>query len=362
MVLGPILKLINGPTVAEALTDTGSALNKLSAQKIDDAKLIEEVFVRFLARKPTASELKLGVEALKAAAEDHAKANAALAEYEKQVPEKQAVWEASLGKPVVWQALEASELKSAAGATLTKQEDQSIVASGKLAKDVYTIAAPLALKEITGLKLEAISDPSLPAKGPGRAANGNYVVNELKVSVAPKSEQAEAKPVVLENASADFSQDNYPVAAAIDGNEETGWAASPQLGKSHEAVFEVKVFEVKEDSEGGERVLTITISQQYVDGKHCLGKFRLSVTDGDRPLSRPKLPEAVAAALAAPKDQRTAEQAKTIMDYYRSTDVELTKLTAAVKLAGDQMKNARALGIQDLAWALINSPAFLFNR
>ena len=93
-------------------------------------KLIEEVFVRFLARKPTRAELKLGVEALKAAAADHAKAAAALAEYEKQLPAKQAAWEASLGKPVVWQPLEPSEMKSAAGATLTKQDDKSILVTG----------------------------------------------------------------------------------------------------------------------------------------------------------------------------------------------------------------------------------------
>src|SRR5205823_7018661 len=109
MVLGPILKLINGPTVADALTDAASELNQLAAKQTDDAKLIEEIFVRFLARKPMASELKLGVEALKAAADDHAKAVAALAEYEKQIPEKQAAWEASIGKPGVWQSLEPSE-------------------------------------------------------------------------------------------------------------------------------------------------------------------------------------------------------------------------------------------------------------
>ena len=51
MVLGPILKLINGPTVAEALTDPQSALNQLAAKEKDDNKLIEEVFVRFLSRK-----------------------------------------------------------------------------------------------------------------------------------------------------------------------------------------------------------------------------------------------------------------------------------------------------------------------
>src|SRR5216110_54190 len=98
MVLGPILKLINGPTVADALGDAASELNRLVATQTDDAKLIEEVFVRFLARKPTAAELKLGSDAMKAAADDHAKAVAELAEYEKQVPEKQAAWEASLGK------------------------------------------------------------------------------------------------------------------------------------------------------------------------------------------------------------------------------------------------------------------------
>jgi hypothetical protein len=358
MVLGPILKLINGPTVAEALTDQNSALNQLAAKEKDDGKLIEEVFVRFLSRKPTANELKLGVETLKAAAEDHAKALEALAEYEKQLGEKQAAWEASQGKPIVWRALEATELKSAAGATLTKQDDQSIVASGTLAKDTYTITANVDLPGITGLKLEAIADPSLPGGGPGRAQNGNFVVGELKVTFAAKGNQSPPVAVVLENGTADFSQSNFSPAGAVDGNDQTGWAISPQFGKSHEAVFEVKENEALK----GAGIVTITLSQQYKDGKHLLGKFRLSVTDGERPLNKEKLPEAVAAGLAVPKDQRSAEQAAAVTDYFKSLDAEWTRLSAMAKSAGDQMKNARALGIQDLGWALINSPAFLFNR
>ena len=51
-----------------------------------------------------------------------------------------------------------------------------------------------------------------------------------------------------------------------------------------------------------------------------------------------------------------------LADYFKSLDAEWTRLSAVAKSAGDQIKNARALGIQDLGWALINSPAFLFNR
>jgi hypothetical protein len=372
MVLGPILKLINGPTVAEALTDPSSELNQLAARPLSDADLIEEVFIRFLARKPTASEQKLGAEALKAAAADHEKARADLAEYEKQLPEKQAAWEASLGKPVVWRPLDPTELKSSAGATLTRQDDNSVLVSGKLAKDVYTFIAPVDLQSITGLKLEALTDPSLPASGPGRAPNGNFVIHELKATITPKGDSAEhqPQPLKLENASADFSQENYHVAGAIDGNDQTGWAVSPQFGKPHEAVFEVDRSphapreETASRSEANKTtgLLTITLSQQFQDGKHLLGKFRLSVTDGDKPLTRPKLPEAVAAALTVPKNDRTAEHSATIAAHYRSLDTELTRLTAQVTTASDQLKNARALGIQDLAWALINNPAFLFNR
>ena len=101
--------------------------------------------------------------------------------------------------------------------------------------------------------------------------------------------------------------------------------------------------ETKQDAgHSGGSLVTITLSQQFADSKHLLGKFRLSVTDGSRPLARPKLPEAVAAAIAVPAAERTAEQAAAVAAHYRTLDAELAQLTALAEQAGEQAKNARA--------------------
>jgi hypothetical protein len=358
MVLGPILKLINGPTVADALADPASELNKLVAEQPDDTLLIEEVFLRFLGRKPTESEMAFSADALRAAVADQEKAAATLAEYEKTIPAKQAEWEKSVGKPLVWTPLVPSELKSAVGATLAKQDDGSILATGTAEKDVYTIVAPTDLAAITAIRLEALPDDSLAAKGPGRAQNGNFVLSELKLSAAGKSDPANSAPVELQNASADFSQDGWNVAGAIDGNDQSGWAIMPAFGKPHTAIFETKV----DQGHAGGSLFTFTLSQQFPDGKHLLGRFRLSVTDAQRPVAGSSLPAEIAAVLAVPAAERTPEQAAAIAAHYRSLDGELTRLSAEAAKAAEQAKSARAVGVQDLAWALINSPAFLFNR
>ncbi|MEX2026009.1 MAG: DUF1553 domain-containing protein, partial [Pirellulaceae bacterium] len=172
MVLGPVMKLVNGPTVAEALADPGSELNKLVQTEKDDVKLIQQVFVRFLGRQPSESELKLGLESLKGSADEHQKAVAALAEYEQTVPAKQAAWEASLGKPVTWTVLDPSEMKSQVGATFTKNDDKSVSVGGANGKDVYSIVAPVAVAVISGIKLEALNDAELAAGVPVRAQYG----------------------------------------------------------------------------------------------------------------------------------------------------------------------------------------------
>jgi hypothetical protein len=43
----------------------------------------------------------------------------------------------------------------------------------------------LTLAGITGIRLEAVEDSSLPTGGPGFAANGNFVLTEIELDAAP---------------------------------------------------------------------------------------------------------------------------------------------------------------------------------
>jgi hypothetical protein len=66
------------------------------------------------------------------------------------------------------------------GTTLTIQGDNSILPSGGGSDSVYTITASTAVTNITGIRLEALMDASI-SPGPGRAGNGNFVLQELEV-------------------------------------------------------------------------------------------------------------------------------------------------------------------------------------
>ena len=61
-----------------------------------------------------------------------------------------------------WTVLKVKEMTSAGGATLTLQDDGSILASGRNTnRDTYTLTAPMAAGTVTGLRLETIPDSRL---------------------------------------------------------------------------------------------------------------------------------------------------------------------------------------------------------
>ncbi len=220
----------------------------------------------------------------------------------------QSEWEKSeSSRSVNWSVLKPRTAVSAGGATLSILDDHSIRASGKSPDiDTYTMSFKETVLNATALRLEVMSDGSLLQLGPGRANNGNFVLNEIKVAV-------EGVPVTFSNATATFSQVSFPVAHAVDGKQETGWALQPESGRPNVAVFEAK----RDFGTDRESVLSVTMTFNHGD-RHTLGRFRLSATAAARPVMAAYVPEAVADALAIPSEKRDDAQKRTLADYYRT--------------------------------------------
>ena len=197
-----------------------------------------------------------------------------------------------------WQVLAPAEVKSRDGATLTVQPDGSVLSGGKAPeRDVYTATAPTGLKGITGLRVEVLTDDSLPHRGPGRQANGNLHLSEVRVRAYPAGHPEQAAGVKLTASAADFNQDAWGVGRAIDGDPKTAWGIYPQVGKPHWAAFQFDKPVVGFD---GGTVLVVDLDQLHGEG-HLLGRFRLSVTAGEPLAAADTLPPAVAEAVAAGK-------------------------------------------------------------
>ena len=243
-------------------------------------------------------------------------------------------WERSLATNVVkWTVLYPASLASSNGTTLTRQADGAILTTGKRPeKDTYVVTARTSVRGLTAVRLELLTDDGLPKKGPGRQDNGNLHLSEFKVLVVTQAKpllpsldpsNAFAKeyppdvfpnvaPIPLWNPTADFSQEGWGIAHAIDGAEKTAWGIYPKVGEPHQGVFEIK-----QPIDLDEAILAFVLEQQH-GGGHLIGRFRLSVTTAAPPVRVSSVPDTIGAILSEPAEQRTAEQRRELAAFYLS--------------------------------------------
>lgn len=130
--------------------------------------------------------------------------------------------------------------------------------------------------------------------------------------------------VRIARASADFEQDRFPVAAAIDGDlaADGGWAISPRSGEPHIAVFEL--------AEPLEGEFEVVLAQNY-GSYHVLGRFRL-LGSGES-LPHPLLSPDIAAILRKPEASRTRAEVARLVEHFAADDAEVVAIQRALEAA-----------------------------
>jgi hypothetical protein len=174
-----------------------------------------------------------------------------------------------------WRTLVPASVASEGKATLKVLDDGSVLAAGLSAdKDVHTVEIDTDLERITGLRIEALRDGSLPAGGPGRSANGNFVLQSVTADATNRADPSRTKPLAFSKAAATFAQGGQPPDHIIDGNPGTGWAIQG-LPKDVEPAAILTLAEPAGFA-GGTRIKLVFRYQQ--GGQNVLGRFRLAAT------------------------------------------------------------------------------------
>jgi len=211
-------------------------------------------------------------------------------------------------------------------------DDDSIRVSGPFPdKCTYTVTASLsgdsaeqeARDLLSGIRVEALSDETLPHKGPGRADNGNFVLTHLVLEMATADGKWQSIPLAA--AEAEFAQDKFPAQNALNKDAKTGWAVSPQFGRGHRATFWFA--EPLQRPAGESFKLRIKLDQQY-GGKHTLGRFRVQAVRGSRPGLG--LPPEVVQALKVTSDKRSDKQTTRLSDHFLMSRTESAAVLKAL--------------------------------
>ena len=248
-----------------------------------------------------------------------------------------------------WRRAKPARVEAKAGATLKVRDDASVLVSGKNPeKETYTLRFTNTLEAVVGLRLEVLTDDSLPAKGPGRASNGNFVLTEVVARV--EREGSPVRPLPFKSARATHEQatlaENNPyklwsAASAIDGDargESAGWAVLPHVGQPHQLLLELGAPLTVAAGE----TLVVELQQNHGNGGHTVGRFRLSTATQLEALRSPTaLPpnKEIAALLAVPAGERDAAHRSKLYAQYKGIAPEFASLRDRLAEARKQLKD-----------------------
>jgi hypothetical protein len=231
----------------------------------------------------------------------------------------------------VFTPLEPVRFEAASGAAFRKLADHSLLVSGDVKEeDTYTVTVRGPLDGVTAFRLEALPDPSLPRRGPGRARSGAFVVTGLSIREGRRA-------IPLARAAADVNES--PAALLLDTDATTGWGvtADEEIGRPHFAVLSAaEPGHVPPKSLGtGTLTFTLEFRSGSPHAQTSLGRFRLSATRSRNPIGGLPVPDEVRRTLDTPAGERTAEQKASLLAWFRP-------LASSLDAARDRLRAIQA--------------------
>ncbi len=226
-----------------------------------------------------------------------------------------------------WRVIYPKTVMAEQGAVCDVLDDHSVLAKGSVGpSETYTIhgVAP-ETGVVTAVRLEALTHPSLPKNGPGRARNGNFVLSQIVF-------ETDGVPHKFKKAIADHSQKNYDVNDAIKGDLKKGWAVTATDPKERN-VDRTAIFFLKTPHPVREgQAFVFTLRHSEVPKGYALGRFRIAVTFAtERVLELPLPAQRIVfmdPAQRSTKDMTSLQQA---LEKVPTTSERVTKLQKDLK-------------------------------
>ncbi len=211
-------------------------------------------------------------------------------------------WIAAGTDAVDWEILPPTTAGTTTDQVLDCDPDGILTAAGAIpATDIYTLVLHPERRRIGSLRLEVLPEADQP--GPGRAGNGNFVINDVEVrTTAP-----DAPRIDLDRAEATFNQAQYHVNSAINGDLQptSGWAIMGGTQQAQQAVFRLSDTVELEPGEG----IVVTLHQTH-GTRHVLHRFRLAASD--RREAGIPMPTDISSIIATPRAQRSDHQSEAL--------------------------------------------------
>jgi mono/diheme cytochrome c family protein len=280
---------------------------------------------------PAQEEARKGIEA------EISKLDASLKTTTPALEAEQQRWEETVRlADAVWTPLPVVDAAATNGVVLNRQPDGSVLASGENPSlTTYALTVELPATGITGFRLDALPDPSLPKGGPGRDAYGHFRITGIRIDSAADGNGGAAirlTAMKVDDSAGTFKAEELLGATPAARRGGIGWSINA-MRETARAARRAVLTTAAPITLPARTHLTIRI--EHLDGTigQGLGRFRLFATtapDPVRSLGVPTLPARLRPVLETAAASRAKADADELAAFFRNSAPALDATREAI--------------------------------